>query len=93
MDLDGIGFCEEQVIFLTTNHKVVLDSALRRPGRIDKEVEFTYCDKKQMRTMFYKFLTQYTDNKEIFDTFYKSVKHKKCTPAMLQQYLFARKKR
>ena len=90
--MDGIGFCEEQVIFLTTNHKMVIDSALRRPGRIDKEVEFTYCDKKQMKTMFYKFLTQYESNKEIFDSFYKAIKHKKYTPAMLQQYFFAHRK-
>lgn len=90
--MDGIGFCEEQVIFLTTNHRMVLDSALRRPGRIDKEVEFTYCDKKQMKTMFYKFLTQYENNKEIFESFYKAIKHKKYTPAMLQQYFFAHRK-
>lgn len=90
--MDGIGFCEEQVIFLTTNHKMVIDSALRRPGRIDKEVEFTYCDKKQIRTMFYKFLTQYENNKEIFESFYKAIKHKKYTPAMLQQYFFAHRK-
>ena len=90
--MDGIGFCEEQVIFLTTNHKMVLDSALRRPGRIDKEVEFTYCDKKQIKTMFYKFLSQYEGNKEIFDSFYKAIKHKKYTPAMLQQYFFAHRK-
>ena len=90
--MDGIGFCEEQVIFMTTNHKMVLDSALRRPGRIDKEVEFTYCDKKQMKTMFYKFLTQYEDNTEIFESFYKAIKHKKYTPAMLQQYFFAHRK-
>ena len=90
--LDGIGFCEEQVIFLTTNHKVVLDSALRRPGRIDKEVEFTYCDKKQFKTMFYKFLKQYEGNKEIFEEFYEEIKHNKYTPAMLQQYFFAHRK-
>lgn len=90
--LDGIGFCEEQVIFLTTNHKVILDSALRRPGRIDKEVEFGYCDKKQIKTMFYKFLKQYDGNTDIFNTFYDEIKHKKYTPAMLQQYLFAHRK-
>ena len=90
--LDGIGFCEEQVIFLTTNHKVILDSALRRPGRIDKELEFTYCDKKQFKTMFYKFLKQYEGNKEIFEEFYEEIKHNKYTPAMLQQYFFAHRK-
>ena len=36
--MDGIGFCEEQVIFLTTNHKMVLDSALKRPGALTKKL-------------------------------------------------------
>jgi len=45
--LDGISHLENQIIFMTTNCKMVLDKALTRPGRIDMDVEFKYSTKKQ----------------------------------------------
>jgi SpoVK/Ycf46/Vps4 family AAA+-type ATPase len=83
--LDGISHLEDQIIFMTTNCKMVLDKALTRPGRIDMDVEFKYSTKKQIKAMFEKFIPS---QKEKFDEFYKNIKHLKLTTAILQQYLF-----
>lgn len=83
--LDGISHLEDQIIFMTTNCKMVLDKALTRPGRIDMDVEFKYSTKKQIKTMFEKFIPSQKDK---FDEFYKSIKHLKLTTAILQHYLF-----
>jgi len=83
--LDGISHLDNQIIVMTTNCKMVLDKALTRPGRIDMDVEFKYSTKKQIKTMFYKFLPKQTDR---FEEFYKEIKSLNLTTAILQQYLF-----
>jgi SpoVK/Ycf46/Vps4 family AAA+-type ATPase len=83
--LDGISHVDNQIIFMTTNCKMVLDKALTRPGRIDLDVEFKYSTKAQIKTMFEKFLPS---QKKKFADFYKAVKGLKLTTAMLQQYFF-----
>jgi predicted AAA+ superfamily ATPase len=83
--LDGICHVDNQVIFMTTNCKMVLDKALIRPGRIDMDVEFKYSTKEQIKQMFDKFLPKQTDK---FNAFYKEIKNNKITTAILQQYLF-----
>ncbi len=83
--LDGIGHVDNLIIMMTTNCFMVLDSALKRPGRIDLSIEFKYSNKNQIRTMFEKFIPS---QKEKFSDFYKSIKHLKLTTAVLQQYLF-----
>jgi len=83
--LDGISHLENQIIFMTTNCKMVLDKALTRPGRIDIDIEFKYSTKIQIKAMFDKFIPLQKDK---FDDFYKSIKHLKLTTAILQQYLF-----
>ena len=83
--LDGISHLDNQIIVMTTNCKMVLDNALTRPGRIDMDIEFKYSTKKQIKTMFYKFLPKQTNR---FDEFYNEIKNLKITTAILQQYLF-----
>ena len=83
--LDGISHVDNQIIFMTTNCKMVLDKALTRPGRIDLDVEFKYSTKAQIKTMFEKFIP---GQKNKFADFYKAVKGLKLTTAMLQQYFF-----
>ena len=83
--LDGLSHVDNQIIFMTTNCKMVLDKALIRPGRIDLDVEFKYANKIQIKTMFEKFLPK---QKKKFSEFYKQIKGLKLTTAMLQQYLF-----
>ena len=41
--LDGVASSEERLIFMTTNYKDRLDSALIRPGRVDVQHYFGYC--------------------------------------------------
>ena len=63
-----------QIVIMTTNHPLVLDSALKRPGRVDYSFEFTYANKNQIKKMFETFLK---NQKDTFPKFYKQVKHPK----------------
>ena len=83
---DGIAHVDKQIIIMTTNYPLNLDSALKRPGRIDLSVEFKYSTKSQISTMFHKFLPKQKDN---FKAFYNSIKRLKLTSAMLQQFFFS----
>ena len=83
--LDGIVHTHGQVIIMTTNHPLVLDQALRRPGRVDYSFEFTYANKNQIKKMYETFLKNQNDN---FPKFYKQIKHLKITTAILQQFFF-----
>jgi len=83
--LDGISHIDDQIVFMTTNCKMVLDKALTRPGRIDLDIEFKYSTKKQVQIMFNKFLPK---QKSRFNDFYKEIKRLNLTTAILQQYFF-----
>ena len=78
------------LVIMTTNFKAQLDSALIRPGRIDKCVNFTYATKYQIESMYNKFFPDYS-----FEKFWKKVNGYKVTIAMLQKmlmpYLFHKK--
>ena len=87
--LDGIAHIDKQIIFMTTNCFMVLDKALVRPGRIDMNIEFKYANKKQIKTMFQKFLPTQKDK---FDLFYEEIRNINVTTAMLQQFLFSNRK-
>lgn len=50
--LDGYLYLKDCIIFITTNHKEILDSALIRPGRIDHQIEFKLTDELQFASMF-----------------------------------------
>lgn len=81
--LDGLAFKQGLLCFLTTNYECNLDSALKRPGRIDKCITFTYANKQQVESMF---TTFYPDKKDEFKKFYKLIRNYKFTTAILQQY-------
>lgn len=83
--LDGINRKDGLIIFLTTNHIEKLDQALKRPGRIDKILEFTFANKNQVKLMFDNFLPNQRDK---FEGFYKSISNKKFTMSLVQQFLF-----
>ena len=53
--LDGVAAQEGRVIFLTTNHKVLLDAAMIRPGRIDLIFELGLATREQMKALFLRF--------------------------------------
>ena len=50
--LDGVSSREGRVLFLTTNHPDRLDSALIRPGRVDRKIELGHASPDQARRLF-----------------------------------------
>ena len=81
--LDGLAFKQDMITIMTTNYECNLDSALKRPGRVDKVIHFDFAKESQVRNMFSKF---FPDNIEQFKEFYKLIKRMKFTTAILQQY-------
>jgi ATP-dependent 26S proteasome regulatory subunit len=82
---DGI-FCKEKLlIFLTTNHKELLDPALLRPGRMDYILEFEMAKKEQIELMYDYFFK----DKKVFEKFWKTVRHyNNLTTAYFQKFFF-----
>jgi mitochondrial chaperone BCS1 len=58
--LDGAASKEGSVVFMTTNHKDVLDPALIRPGRADVHVQFDYATTEQAYRLFLQFFPNTT---------------------------------
>jgi chaperone BCS1 len=53
--IDGVASAEERIIFMTTNYRDRLDSALIRPGRVDYQQRIGWATRQQLREMFAKF--------------------------------------
>jgi len=83
--LDGLARRDKQVTFLTTNYISKLDSALIRPGRIDKIITFSYATIDQVRKFYMKFFSKQGDRWDIFKKKCKSIK---ITTALLQSFFF-----
>ena len=83
--LDGLGRKDNLIIFITTNHREKLDSALVRPGRIDKEIHFGYATENQITQIYSKLAKNHLDKLE---TFKKLTKNINLTVAILSKYLF-----
>lgn len=82
---------------MTTNHPELLDPALIRPGRIDRQIHFQYASKQQIRDMFLKMYTWHRSDRptkydttsipNLADTFAEVVPEHTFSPAELQQHL------
>uniref|UniRef100_A0A158R4L2 Mitochondrial chaperone BCS1 n=1 Tax=Syphacia muris TaxID=451379 RepID=A0A158R4L2_9BILA len=91
--IDGVGCSEERILFMTTNHIEVLDSALIRPGRVDLQCHFGLCSAgmiyKQMFNNFYgarlnnELLMRFRRNVQLLDS--------QISPAQLQGHLLLHK--
>ena len=88
--LDGIARKEGLITIMTTNYVDNLDPALKRPGRVDKLVEFKLPDRNIIENMFYYYFPDLKEEKytHIFNTFYEKTKSLKVSPALLQNYFF-----
>ena len=53
--IDGVAAHEGRLLFATTNHYESLDPALRRPGRMDRHIEFRLASRSQIAEMFRRF--------------------------------------
>jgi chaperone BCS1 len=56
--LDGLGSREGRITFITSNHAELLDPALIRPGRVDKQYELGFLDEPEARRMFNRFFPE-----------------------------------
>lgn len=82
--LDGMAFKDDLITIMTTNYECNLDIALKRPGRIDKQMHFGFAKEGQVKAMYQKFFKNNT--KEEYKEFYKQIKGLNFTTAMIQQY-------
>ena len=85
--LDGMTKKHKLLTFLTTNYKDRLDSALKRSGRIDYELEFSYASKKQTKAMYSYFFKEH-----LLEDFLKFTKRMKFTTSDLHKFLFKYRK-
>jgi chaperone BCS1 len=84
--LDGFCGIDCLITFITTNHFLELDAAIKRPGRIDYILEFTFISKEQIYKMFRVF---YPDEFQDYDDVYNQIKNYKMTVCHLQKFLFS----
>lgn len=56
--LDGVAAKEGRLVFMTTNHRAVLDPALIRPGRCDMEIEYCGATMAQCIALRHRFFPQ-----------------------------------
>lgn len=89
--LDGLCYKFGLQTIMTTNHKLNLDPALIRAGRIDYMMTFDNIKKSEMKTMFLKFMFIENDTEDYFTTFWNAYKGLsiRITTSILQQYLTA----
>ncbi|MBD5657048.1 MAG: AAA family ATPase [Candidatus Eremiobacteraeota bacterium] len=81
--IDGAASKDGSVLFVSTNHVERLDPALRRPGRLDVQLELGYADFSQRRRLFERFFPRSTRG----DTFAGRSSEVPLTIAELQEYL------
>jgi hypothetical protein len=85
--LDGInGGKNGLIVFMTTNYKCRLDSALTRPGRIDITEEFEYMDKVAIQQMI-KFYFEDNYNEKSSNKLYEKCGHYNITGAIMSNFL------
>jgi hypothetical protein len=85
--LDGtLSSMNDVIIFMTANNPDRLDSALIRPGRIDKIIKFDYPKKREIKAAFDNMIENPTD--ELFETFYKNIRNLRITMSGIIDYFF-----
>ena len=85
--LDGInGGKNGLIVFMTTNYKCRLDSALTRPGRVDITEEFKYMDYECLEKMV-SFYFEDNFSKEKFQKLYNKIKSYNLTGAIMSNFL------
>jgi len=73
------------ILFMTGNNPERLDSALIRPGRVDKIIKFDYPKKKEIQQAFDAIVGGTTEN---FANFYKNISGSQISMAGIVDYLF-----
>lgn len=84
--LDGVAAQEGRIIFLTTNHRELLDAALIRPGRIDVEFKLDLATREQIASMFMRF---HPTEQAAVDALVAELPERALSPAQIQQALLS----
>jgi chaperone BCS1 len=84
--LDGVAAQEGRIIFLTTNHRELLDPALIRPGRIDVEFKLDLASREQVGTMLLRF---HADKQAEIERLVSALPERVLSPAQIQQVLLS----
>lgn len=82
--IDGVMTSEGRILFMTTNHKDLLDPALIRPGRVDLELFISHASKQQATRIFLRF---FPEAESLVEGFANKVKQKNISMAQLQGHL------
>lgn len=64
--IDGVFASTGRILIMTTNHPEVLDSALIRPGRVDRRFEFKNADEDMGRRLFERFFPEELELAKVF---------------------------
>ena len=83
--LDGVAAQEGRVVFMTTNHRELLDPALIRPGRIDVAFELGPAGRPELQRMVERFFPN-VDETELCELL-ANYEENSLTPAEVQQVL------
>jgi len=83
--LDGVVSQQGRILFVTTNKEIKLDEALKRPGRVDREIYIGLATRYQIEKLFVGFFPQ-AENKQI-EKFGESIKEDTYSMADIQKYL------
>jgi len=84
--LDGVAAQEGRIIFLTTNHRELLDPALIRPGRIDVEFKLDLASREQIFSMLLRF---HPDQQTQIAQLVAELPERVLSPAQIQQVLLS----
>ena len=87
---DGFTCVEGTLLFITANKPEVIDYAMLRSCRVDYKYELGYADEYQTKNIFSRMAPK--ENKDDFQKFYKLIKNREYTTAMLQEFLFFNRK-
>ena len=85
--MDGFNNQEGMILILTTNYPEKLDDAIKRSGRIDYNLELTYCNYEQAKDIYNSFF-----NDGLFSNIWKKIKHCNIPPSELIIFFFFNRK-
>lgn len=85
--MDGLWSCcgDERIFVFTTNHVEKLDKALLRPGRMDMQIELSYCTFPAFRVLAQNYLS--TQDHPLFAKLESAFLGKTMTPAQIAELL------
>jgi chaperone BCS1 len=87
--IDGVTSTEGRILVMTSNHPENLDPALRRPGRIDVQVEFPLMNQARALKMFQRFFGN--RSVEEGERFSARIRENTISPAELQNFFIKTK--